>query len=163
LYNIHESAILPLFHVYGKKELEKGVSHMAKLGQSVNSLLILRIMLAVFFIVLGICGISTRINESVFSLGEGRNLAVEITFGVVEIICGIVLMLGVFFSKARKYTAITSLVIFIIWIIRIVITKFFQGFTQMARSFESFMVWLLILSVELVIGAAIFVILKRYD
>jgi uncharacterized membrane protein YphA (DoxX/SURF4 family) len=103
---------------------------MAKLAQNINSLLILRIMLAVFFIALGICGVSTRIDEEVFSMGEGRNLAVEITFGIVEIICGIVLLLGVFFSKARKYTAITSLVIFIIWIIRIVITKFFQGFTK---------------------------------
>ncbi|MBN1699743.1 MAG: DoxX family membrane protein [Spirochaetales bacterium] len=136
---------------------------MAKLAENVNSLLILRIMLAIFFIALGICGVSTRIDEDMFSMGGGTSIAVEISFGVVEIICGIVLLLGVFFLKARKYTAITSLIIFIIWIIRIVITRFFQGFTKMTTSFENFMVWLLILSVELVIGAAIFVILKRYD
>jgi hypothetical protein len=56
---------------------------------------------------------------------------------------------------ANALTTIAIILVFLTRIMAIVV--------QMTRSFENFMVWLLILSVELVIGAAIFVILKRYD
>lgn len=129
----------------------------------INSLLLLRITLAVFFIILGICGISTSIDESVFTMGDGKILPLEIAFGIVEIVCGIVLFLGMFFPTARKYTSLSTLFILVIWIIRIVITRFVYGLSWIKGSFSSFMVWLLILSVELFIAAAILVLHKRLD
>jgi hypothetical protein len=140
---------------------------MAKSKKSVidkvNSLYLLRISLAIFFIILGICGVSTSINESIFSMGEGRILPLEVAFGIFEIISGIVLCMGLFFRTARKYTAISTLFILIIWIIRIIITRFVYGLGWLKGSFSSFMVWLLILSVEVFIAAAIFVLYKRVD
>jgi hypothetical protein len=129
----------------------------------INSLLLLRITLAVFFFILGICGMSTSINESVFSLGEGRILPLEIAFGIVEIICGIILFLGLFFSTARKYTSLSTIIILIIWLVRIIITRFVYGLSWIDGSFSDFMLWLLVLSVELFIAAAILVLHKRLD
>ena len=129
----------------------------------INSLLLLRITLAIFFVILGICGVSTTINESVFSMGEGKILPLEIAFGIVEIICGLVLFFGLFFPTAKKYTSLSTLIILIIWIIRIIITRFVYGLTWVKGSFSGFMVWLLILTLELFIASAIFVIYKRYD
>lgn len=140
---------------------------MAKSRKSVldkiNSLFLLRVTLAVFFIILGICGISTSINESVFSMGEGKMLPMEITFGIIEIISGVVLFLGLFFPTARKYTSLSTLFILIIWLIRIIITRFVYGLSWINGTFSSFMLWLLILSVELFIAAAILVLHKRID
>ncbi|MBN2443125.1 MAG: hypothetical protein JXJ04_17325 [Spirochaetales bacterium] len=129
----------------------------------INSLFLLRITLAIFFIILGICGMSKTIDESVFSLGQGKILPLEIAFGLIEIISGIVLFLGIFIPTAKKYTSLSTLVILIIWIVRIIITRFVYGLGWINGSFTGFMVWLLILSVELFIAAAIFVIYKRYD
>jgi hypothetical protein len=129
----------------------------------INSLLLLRITLAIFFIILGICGMSTHIDESVFSLGNGQIISLEIAFGIVEIICGLILFLGLFFPAARKYTSMGTFVILIIWIVRVIITRFVYGLGWIRGSFSGFMVWLLVLSVELFIAAAIFVIYKRYD
>jgi len=103
------------------------------------------------------------VDEGIFSMGQGKLLPLEIAFGIVEIICGIVLLFGVFLSSARKYTSLSTFIILIIWLVRIIITRFVYGLTWLKGSFSSFMIWLLILSVELFIAAAIFVLHKRVD
>jgi uncharacterized membrane protein HdeD (DUF308 family) len=62
------------------------------------SIKILRIFVAIFFLVLGITGILTSVDESIFSLNNG-NLTLEIVFGVVEILCGLVILLNLFSEK----------------------------------------------------------------
>jgi hypothetical protein len=126
-------------------------------------LLILRLLLGIFFIILGICGVMKTVDEGVFSLGEGKYLTLEIIFGIIEIIAGAVLILGIFMAAAKNLTALSSLIILIVWIVRIVLTKFLGNIGAAFRSLESILAWLLVLSFELVIGAALLVIYKRYD
>ena len=65
------------------------------------SVRILRLTLGAFFIILGIAGIFRELGESIFSLKSGYS-TLEIIFGVAEIICGLVLFLGLFlFSDSR--------------------------------------------------------------
>ena len=58
---------------------------------------ILRLCLGAFFIILGICGIFPELHESIFELSGGyRYYTLEVIFGVVEILCGLLLVLGFF-------------------------------------------------------------------
>lgn len=127
---------------------------------------ILRIFLGLFFIFLGIAGISPDIGEGAFfQLSKGYS-SLEMLFGIVEIICGLLLIMGLFLSFNYKAIYFGSLIVFIFWIARIVLTRFIWGFNFINKgnlNFSLFLVWLLYLSCELAIGAAIWVVMQRYD
>lgn len=134
-----------------------------KISDSINTLMLSKLMLGIFFIVLGICGVSRDINESILSLGDGKYMNMEVIFGIIEIVCGAILILSIFMANVKAMTAWGTLVILVVWVVRIVMTKFLHGFDGVFDSFENFIIWLLILSLELVIGAALLVVYKQYD
>lgn len=130
------------------------------------SIKLLRILLGLFFIFLGIAGISPNIGEgSFFQLSERYN-SLEVLFGVIEIICGILLIMGLFLSFNYKAIYFGSLIVFICWIARIVLTRFIWGFNfiyQGNLNFTKFFLWLLYFSCELLVASAIWVVMQRYD
>jgi len=141
-------------------EVNMGV---VKGGYSVK---LLRITLGLFFLFLGIAGVSPDIGEGAFfELSKGHN-SLEILFGVIEIICGVLLLLGLFLSFNYRAIYLGGLIVFIFWIARIVLTRFIWGLNFISKSnlnFPLFFVWLLYFSCELTIAAAIWVVMQRYD
>lgn len=128
------------------------------------SVRILRLSLGLFFIVLGIIGVIPQLQESVFTLNDNYNL--EIIFGVVELICGIIMIVGLITFARKKAISTASIVVFFFWILRIILSKFVWGlsFGNHGILFKPvFSVWILVLSVELVIAAALYVVYQAYD
>lgn len=122
---------------------------------------ILRIIVGSFFILLGLAGVLTNVEESIWSLNNGK-IWLEQIFGIVEIICGIILILGLFNLSGRKNTLyIASMVVFVFWIIRIILSNFVWG-TLPAMNL-TLIIWLVELLAEAVIASAIWVLAKVYE
>ena len=135
--------------------------------RSVYTIKLLRITLGAFFIVLGVLGVLTNVDESIFKLNNG-NITLEVIFGVVEIICGLLLLLGFFAFGTSKAVSMGGIVVLIFWIARVVLTKFVWCFhsTKNGISFyftPNFELWILTLITELVILASLLVVIKKYD
>ena len=125
----------------------------------------LRLSLGLFFIVLGLAGIFKSWSESVFSItAKFSNL--ERIFGFVEIVCGVLLIFGLFTLMKKSTVRLASFVVFIFWLARIGFSKFIYGITINNAGIwfkQGFSTWLLILCCELVIAASIYVIYKIYE
>jgi hypothetical protein len=122
---------------------------------------ILRLALGAFFIILGICGIFPEFHESIFEL-HGSYYSLEIIFGIVEIFCGFLLVLGFFVFRDASPVYWGAFIAFIAWVARIVISMFVFGFSPY-MSVASLFQWLLTLSVQCIIGAGLLVILRRHE
>ncbi|MBN1534376.1 MAG: hypothetical protein JXA20_17010 [Spirochaetes bacterium] len=129
-----------------------------------NEIVILRFVLGLFFIVLGVIGVIPRLQESVFSLND--NLGLEIFFGLIELLCGLIFIAGLFSFMRRRVVSITSLVVLAFWLLRILLSKFVWGLSISNHGLlfrPTFSAWLLVLCAELVIGAAIYTIYRNYE
>ncbi len=129
------------------------------------SIKILRVALGIFFLLLGIMGVIPGVQESVFSLND-RRVGIEVIFGIVEIVCGILLIGGLFTVMKKKTISKAVLVVLIFWALRIAATKFIWGINLSSRGvvFEpSFAAWILVLSCEMVIAAALYVVYLVYE
>jgi hypothetical protein len=124
---------------------------------------ILRLCLGAFFIVLGLCGIFWEMHESIFEISRYYR-PIEIIFGIVEIFCGLLLILGFFVFRDSQPVYWGAFILIIAWIARIVLSRFFLAhrFT-MSMSIAGFFQWLLGFTCELVIAAALFVIIRRHE
>ncbi|TFH43600.1 MAG: hypothetical protein E4G96_00780 [Chrysiogenales bacterium] len=128
------------------------------------SVKLLRLSLGLFFIILGIIGVIPRLQESIFSLND--NYSLEILFGLVELVCGMLIILGLFTYLRKRAIDIASAVVLCFWIMRIVLSKFVWGlsFGNSGIFFHpSFSVWIIVLGVELVIAASLFVVYRAYE
>ena len=135
-------------------------------GRSLYSIRLLRIALSIFFIIIGLYGILSNVDESFFSLNASRNM--EMLFGIIELICGLLLLLGFFAFKSRGAVYWGGFIVFIFWIVRIILTKVIWsfGFSQSGIRFYhagNFEIWILALATELVIAAGLLAVVNRYD
>jgi hypothetical protein len=126
---------------------------------------LLKMSLGVFFILLGLMGVLPTVEESVFTLNNSY-LYLEVIFGIVEIACGVFIIssLFTFFTKKIKYTM--SVLIFVFWAARIILSKIVWGFAITASGIKftpNFGTWLLILSCELIIAACLWINVKAYE
>ncbi len=124
------------------------------------SVKVLKLVVGLFFLLLGIAGVFPNISESIFSLNN-KNLTIEIVFGIVEIICGLIILYGIFATMQRKTIYNASMVVFIFWVARIVLSKFIWG-QPVAWGTPGFFSWLLVLSAEAVIASSVLVLAKTY-
>lgn len=124
----------------------------------------LRLSLGLFFIMLGILGISPKHGESVFAIvTKYSNL--EMIFGIVEFICGLLLIMGLFTLMRRSTVKLASFVVLIFWVARIIFSKFIFGMVVKNSIYfkDGLATWLLVLFCELVIAAAIYVVYVVYE
>ncbi len=129
------------------------------------SITLVRFFLGAFFIILGICGIFSDIDESVFRLSHNYT-SLEVVFGVVEVICGLLILFGYLFFAESRAVYWGSFIVLIFWCIRVILTKFVWGLNFIyngVMDFRAFFVWLLILSVELIIAAALYAVIVRHN
>lgn len=120
----------------------------------------LRVFVGLFFIILGVCGWFTDVSEGIFDLGN-VNITVERIFGVVEVVCGVIVMLGIYSFRSQAIHN-ASLVILILWVIRILLSNFIWGDFG-GPTAQAWLADLLDLSAELLIGAALWVVSRVYD
>jgi len=128
------------------------------------SVKLLRVTLGLFFLILGIIGVIPRLQESVFTLNDRYGL--EIIFGIVELICGIVLLSGLFPFIRKKMVSAASLVVLGFWLLRIILSKFVWGLSIDNGGIifhPVFSSWILVLSTELVIAAALYIVYRAYE
>jgi hypothetical protein len=127
------------------------------------NLFLFQFVIAVFFIVLGIMGVLPNIDEGVFSL-RGLQWEVELVAGILEVLCGVLLLFGLFASPSRGVLRNASFAVFVFWVARIAYTRFLvPGVLSTAvSSLETFLPWLLLLSVELVVLLSVWLIARRY-
>ena len=124
------------------------------------SIKILKIFVGIFFLLLGITGIIPYVDESIFSLNN-RSLTLEIIFGVVEIICGLIILLNLFSVKNYKSVANACIVVLIFWVARIILSNFIWGSLPNINSPRIFS-WALVISTEAVIAASVWVVARSY-
>jgi hypothetical protein len=125
------------------------------------SIKILRIFVAIFFLVLGVTGILTNVDESIFSLNNS-NLTLEIVFGVIEILCGLVILLNLFSRKNYRGVSNASLIVLLFWIARIILSKFIWGSVPAIDSPRIYS-WALDVLTGLVIAASVFVLAMSHQ
>lgn len=128
------------------------------------NLFLFQLGIALFFIVLGVMGILPEVDEGVFSLNNG-NQTVEAIVGVLEVLAGIVLLVGLFGSPKRKTLRFAGYAVFVFWAVRIAYTKFITGFFIQGNVIvlQFFMQWILMILAELIILMAIYLVVKRYS
>ena len=93
---------------------------------------------------------------------------IEAIFGVVEIICGIFIIMGLFTFIKRTVVSRASLIIFLLWAARIVFTKFIWGIKMVGSKIifypsKNIFDWLLVLSCELIILASLYLLFRVYE
>ncbi|MBU44738.1 MAG: hypothetical protein CMN76_16060 [Spirochaetaceae bacterium] len=122
----------------------------------------LRIITGLFFVVLGILGILPSIEEGIFSLNN-NNILLEQLFGIIELICGVILLAALFTHASRKTLYRAALVVFVFWVIRIVLANFIFSAPTLALASGAFWIWLLQLLAQIQIAISVWVLSKAYD
>ena len=119
----------------------------------------LQILVGIFFIVLGLAGILPNVEEGVFGLSN-RYGNIELLFGIVELCCGIIMILSLFTFMTHKTIYRAVQVVFIFWIARIVLAKIIWAPPH--PSIESFLPWLLVVSAESIVAASVWLLGQSY-
>ena len=125
---------------------------------------VLRFIVGLFFIILGILGVMTNVEEPFFSLYPrgSRQEILEIIFGVIEIVCGVIMIAGVFSFSARAQIHKAVLLVFIFWIARMVLANFVFIQPPIAN-LTKLLIWSLGVVAEAVIASAVFLLLKAHE
>lgn len=128
------------------------------------NLFLFQLSVSLFFIILGVMGVLPNVDESVYSL-RFAGWEVELAVGIVEILCGAVLLYGLVGSPQRKTLRLASFGVLVFWIARIVYTRFLTGGTlqRALSSLEAFLNWALFLCTELIVLLAVWLIARRYE
>ena len=137
---------------------------MAKKAGGPTPMNLTRISLGIFLILLGVLGVVPNLDESVFSLQQ-RYTSLEVLFGIVELICGLFILISLLTVFTRKIKYQVSVVIFVLWAARILISKLVLGFTVNSRGIffsPNMGTWLLVLSCELIILSCLWMNLTFY-
>ena len=120
----------------------------------------LQAIIGAFFILLGVMGILPSVNEGIFSINNHR-LHIEILFGIIELICGLIMIYGLFSSVRRNTLYKASMIVLIFWIARFILSIFIWGFPSYI-TLASGLNLLLLISVELIIASSVWLLMQTY-
>lgn len=118
---------------------------------------VLQIALGCFFIFLGVAGIVPQIDEGDFGISFSYTW-LEIVFGIFEIGAGVIIILGSFFMRDSRLGFWGGLIAVILWGMRAFLASY--RFVRMGKHiFE----WLLVLSLFVIVGLALFAVIGKND
>ncbi len=120
----------------------------------------LQTIVGIFFLLLGFMGVLPNVDEGIFAISN-RYIGVEIIFGVVELFCGVIMIFGLFTVVHRKTMYRASIVVFVFWILRMIFSRIIWGPPQ--ANMASVLNWLLIISVESVVAASVWLLASTYN
>jgi hypothetical protein len=130
-----------------------------KSGVSISSLFFLQLFLGVFFLMLGIMGLGDYDSKaSEFARFFGRDDTMRVVMSVVELVMGVILILGLFMSVSADLTKIFSFTLFALWALYMAI-KFFLNDSFLE---PNAIVWLYNISWHAVILIGLWVVGRRY-
>ena len=129
----------------------------------VDTLFILQIVVAVFLITLGLIGI-IRYDSDVSRLGRDLNRVFgrandpfNIVMAVVELLAGILVLAALFVPVKARWLYVTTLVIGIVWAVRIFLFLFVSRIFQ-----PTFLSWLNQLAADCILLLALWMINRKY-
>ena len=137
-----------------------------------TSIFFLQLAVAVFFLSAGIVGIinyNSTGNEVSRAVGDAvekifgvtqsyrANVNLNLVIAILELISGGMLLVGSVISFSGRGGFFAALIIFALWILKIIYSHFLYDFMQ-----PDILVWLYRVSPDLVILAALWMVTKRY-
>ena len=135
----------------------------AKAAWHVDTLFVLQIVVAVFLITLGLVGI-IRYDSDVSRLGRDLNRVFgrandpfNIVMAVVQLVAGILVLAALFVPVKARWLYVTTLVIGIVWAVRIFLFLFVSRIFQ-----PTFLSWLNQLAADCILLLALWMINRKY-
>jgi len=139
---------------------------MAKRNAGLDSgttLFVLQIVVAAFLITLGLVGL-VHWNSDLAQLGRGINRVfgrannpLNLIAAIAERVAGLIVLAGVFFSVKSRLLYAATLVIAILWAVRIVAGFFARNVFE-----PDFLIWLHRLTADLIILLALWLVNRKY-
>ena len=146
---------------------------MRRQNSGMTSLFFLQLAVAIFFLILGLQGIMYSVSQN---SGFAREVArffnpeypavknIELVFGIFSLFSGFLLLLGLFRFGDSRLVTVSSVLIFLFWLIRLVIMRFmtelvvFNGNISFQPDFSN---WLLNVSMDTIILCSIWTLARR--
>jgi hypothetical protein len=120
----------------------------------------LQAIVGIFLVLIGIMGISPTINEGIFSINNGRYF-VEVIFGIAELICGGIMLFGLFSYVRRNTMYKACIIVFFFWVARVVFSMLIWGLPGVF-TLGTLLTWLLLLCVDALIASTIWLLASTY-
>jgi hypothetical protein len=124
---------------------------------------VLQIVMAVFLITLGLIGI-INYNSDLAQFGRdlnrvfGRpNNPINLIAAIAELVAGVIVLAAVFVYVQSRIIFIATLIIVILWAVRIIISLFAQDIFE-----PTFLIWLNRLSADLIVLTALWLVNRKY-
>ena len=136
---------------------------MARKSASFDVLIILQIVVAVFLVTLGLAEIIhwdsdlARIGRGIGRAFGRANDPVSLIVAIAEVVAGVIVLAGVFFGVRIRLLYGATLVIAILWAIRILIGFFARDIFE-----PDFVIWANRLAADLIILLALWLINRKY-
>jgi hypothetical protein len=144
---------------YTEIHLREGGPMAKKSGSIQLPIFLLQLALGVFFLMLGIMGLGNY-NSTLNEVARffGRDDTLRVVMSVVELVMGVILVLGLFMSASADITKIFTFALFALWALYMILNLFLN------KSFlePSTVVWLYNLAWHSVILVSIWVVGRRY-
>jgi uncharacterized membrane protein YphA (DoxX/SURF4 family) len=128
-----------------------------------TTLLVLQIVVAAFLITLGLVGLihwnsdPSRFGRGLTRAFGGANSPVALIVAIVELLAGIIVLIGAFARVRGRLLFAATLVIAILWAIQIIISFFARDIFE-----PDFWIWLNRLAMDLIVLLALWLINRKY-
>ncbi|MDC7239772.1 MAG: hypothetical protein PQJ50_05360 [Spirochaetales bacterium] len=146
---------------------------MRRQSTGLNSIFFLQLAVALFFLILGFQGIISNMSQN---SGFAREMArfinaenpavqkTELIMGIISLVAGLLLFLGLFRFMDSRLVVISSVLIFIFWLVRFVMVRFMTELVIRNGNIifsPDFSTWLLSVSMDVIILCSIWTIARR--
>jgi hypothetical protein len=124
---------------------------------------VLQLVVALFLITLGIVGIinyNSDLNQFTRAVAKafgGRDNVLNMVIAITELVSGIIIGGALFVSSSKNLLFLASFIVLALWIIRILYFFFLNNIFE-----PDFLIWLNRLSLDLVVGASLWIVSRRY-
>ncbi len=128
--------------------------------------LILQIVLAVFFIILGVEGLVfkssdiTSVGAALASIIGGKVQIYVIILSVIEIVCGVVLLSSLFAPIGSGFINVSIIIAFVLWAL-VIVFKDFIGSNLASKSTYQLIIWIRKVVVDVIILMSVWLIRIR--
>lgn len=129
-----------------------------------GSYFLLQISVGIFFLLLGLQGVM-HYNSDISGLGRvlaktfgGKVDYISITISILELISGVIILVGLFVPMKNSTLMIASLAVFVFWALRIAYFFFINNFME-----PDLVIWLQKLSLDCVVLMSVWIINRKYS
>lgn len=146
---------------------------MRRQNTGLTSIFFLQLAIALFFLILGVQGIVNNMSQNsgfareVASFLNAENPAVqktELIMGIISLVAGLLLLLGLFRFGDSRLVVVSSVLIFLFWLTRLVMVRFMTELVIRNGNITfhpDFSTWLLAVSTDVIILCSIWTIARR--